>query len=222
MFEKAIELDPQYADAYTRLGWAYAAAWVAQWSQDPKTLEQAFELAQKAITSDNSLSHAHRLLGFVCLWKKQHDRAIAEVERAIALDPNFADNYAVLGLILSYAARPEEAIRLMEKARRLNPHYPVPYLSYLGHAYRLAGRYEEAIAALKRAISRNPDYLASHLHLAVIYSELGREGEARAEVAEILRLSPNYSVDGVRQRLPFKDPAEVERYLANLRKAGLK
>ena len=86
----------------------------------------------------------------------------------------------------------------------------------------LTGRYEEAIAALQRAISRNPDFLAPHLHLAVIYSELGREEEARAEAAEILRISPNFSLEGMRQRLAFKDPAEGERYLTALRKAELK
>jgi adenylate cyclase len=92
----------------------------------------------------------------------------------------------------------------------------------LGMAYRLTGRYEEAIAAQKRAISRNPDFLAPHFHLAVIYSELGQEAEARAEAAEILRISPNFSLEVWRQRLPFKDPAVLERQLAALRKAGLK
>ena len=70
--------------------------------------------------------------------------------------------------------------------------------------------------------ARNPDFLGTHGNLAVIYSELDREEEARAEVAEVLRLSPNYSLEGLRQRLFYKDPAEAERYLAALRKAGLK
>ena len=76
--------------------------------------------------------------------------------------------------------------------------------------------------ALKKALSLTPNWLPTHLCLAVIYSELGREEEARAEAAEVLRLSPNFSVEGWRHRLPFKDPAETERFLAALRKAGLK
>jgi adenylate cyclase len=111
---------------------------------------------------------------------------------------------------------------LIEKAMRLNPHYPPVYLFFLGEAYRFTGRYEEAIAAYKRALTRNPDLLPVHIMLAVIYSELGREEEARAEVAEVLKISPKYSLEGVRQMWPYKDQAVLERELAALRKAGLK
>jgi adenylate cyclase len=53
-------------------------------------------------------------------------------------------------------------------------------------------------------------------------SELGREAEARAEAAEVLRLNPNFLLDVHKQRMPIKDPATLERYIAALRKAGLK
>ena len=84
-----------------------------------------------------------------------------------------------------------------------------------------AGRYEEAITALKRAVTRNPDHLTAHSVLAVVYSELGREEEARAEAAEILRISPHYSLEVVRQRMPYKEQAALERFLEGLRKTGL-
>jgi len=168
------------------------------------------------------LSGAHGTLGWVSLWKKQHDQAIAEAERAIALDPNDADSYAWLGATLDFAGRPEEAIGLIEKAMRLNPHYPPVYLFILGHSYYLMGRYEEAIAAYKKALTHNSRYSPAHQFLAAIYSELGREEEARAEAAEVLKISPNFSLEVLRQRLPFKDPAVLERMLAALRKAGMK
>jgi adenylate cyclase len=124
--------------------------------------------------------------------------------------------------VLTFAGRPEEAIGFLQKAMRLNPRYPYNYLSLLGMAYGLTGRYKEAITTLKTGVSRNPDHLPLHLHLVVSYSELGREAEARAEVAELLRVSPTFSLVGVRRVMPFKDPADLERYLAALRKAGLK
>ena len=64
--------------------------------------------------------------------------------------------------------------------------------------------------------------LTAILSADVKYSELDREEEARAEVAEVLRINPKYSLEGVRQRLPFKDPVQLECILAALRKAGLK
>ena len=68
-----------------------------RWSPAPQTLEQAFALAQKAVALDDSLPISHQLLGYVYLWKKQHEQAIAEAERAIALDPNDADGYELWG-----------------------------------------------------------------------------------------------------------------------------
>ncbi len=163
------------------------------------------------------------ILGVVYLWgKKQHEQAIAKGERTIALDPNYADGYVSLGTALMFAGRPEEAIGLLGRAMRLNPYYPATYLSMLGQASRLTGQYEEGIAAYQRALSRNPNFLPAHLGRAIIFSESGREGEARAAAAEILRVSPNYSLEVARQRIPFKDPAVLECTLANLRKAGLK
>jgi tetratricopeptide (TPR) repeat protein len=86
----------------------------------------------------------------------------------------------------------------------------------------VAGRYEEAIAALKKGLSTNPNYLYAHLNLAAAYSQSGREEEARAEVAEVLRIDPTCSLEGVRRIFTGKDQAVSERYLAAVRKAGLK
>src|SRR5262249_30831452 len=152
LFAKAVELDPQFAAAYARLGFAYFDQWSLGWSQDLQTLEQAFALAQRAITVDACLPDGHRLLGIVYLWKKQHELAIAEAEQALALDPNHADGYVSLGDILNWAGRAEETVPLVEKAIRLNPQYPPWYLWDLGHAYYLTGRYEETIATFKRLL----------------------------------------------------------------------
>ena len=179
-------------------------------------------LAQRAVAVDDSLAQAHATLGWVYLWKKQHDQAIAEAKRAIALDSNLADAYVQLGEILKFAGRPQEALGLIEKAMRLNPHYPASYLFLLGTEYRLMGRYEEAIAVLKKAITRNPDLLPAHINLAVVYSELGREEEARAESAEVLRINPKWSLEIWKQRQPYKDPAMLERVFTALYKVGLK
>ena len=164
MFEKAVALDPQYAEAYAWLGWTYWLEWVLRWSADPQTLERALALAQQAVALDDSLPVAHSLLSMVYAQKQQYDQAIAEGERAIALDPNNADSYAWQAEVLNFAGRPEEALRMVEQAMRLNPRYPPWYLFQLGWAYRLTGRYAEAIATLKEALSRSPNFLAAHLH----------------------------------------------------------
>jgi adenylate cyclase len=222
MSERAIELDPQYAQAHALLGRTYLREWLWRWSSDPQTLEQALSLARKAIALDDSLPVAHRLLGYVYLWKKQHEEAIAEAQRALALDPNDAEGYETLGEILSFAGRPQEALGLVEQALRLNPRQPVSLLWLLGHVYLLTGRNEEALATLKSVITRNPNHFAAHADLAILYIDLGREEEARTEIAEVLRVNPKFSLKRMTQTSPFKDPAVLAHRVANVRRAGLK
>ena len=111
---------------------------------------------------------------------------------------------------------------MLEQALRLDPRYPLPYQGPLGWAYLMTRRYDQAIATQKKTLSHNRNLLESHLILTISYSELGREEEARAEAAEVLRLSPTYSLGVVKQTWSYKDPANLERTLAALRKAGLK
>ena len=65
----------------------------------------------------------------------------------------------------------------------LNPHYPARNLFKMGFAYFTMERYEEVMAALKRALTRSPDHYGIHIVLSIIYTEIGREVEARAHVA---------------------------------------
>ncbi len=169
MFEKALALDPRYAEAYVWLSYTYYFEWAFFWSADPQTPERALALAQQAVALDDSLPRAHALLGNVHVLKQQYDQAIAEGERAIALDPNNADSYAMHALTLNNAGRPEDALRLVEQAMRLNPHYPPFYLHMLGVAYSLTGRYTEAVATEQEFLSRSPNHPVSHLVLALSY-----------------------------------------------------
>ncbi len=221
MFERAVELDPSFAGAYAILSHTHFRDWRNQWSEDTQALERAFEAAKKAVALDDSLPLARTYLAWVYVYRKQYEEAIAEGKRAISLDPNFAEGYARLGQILIFAGRPQEGIDLVKKAMRLGHHYAFTYLFYLAHGYYAMEKYEDAIAALKRCITRNPGMMGSNLMLAVIHGELGRKEEVQSEVAETLRISPRASMEGQRERMPFKDQEVLERYLEGLRQAGL-
>ncbi len=221
-FEKAIRLDPNYARAHAWLSWAYYSDWNYQWTNDPPVLDRAIGAAEKAVALDDSLSDAHTVMGWLSLWKKQHDLSIAELERAVSLDPNSARAYAYLAETLNLAGRPDEAIGFAKRAMRLDPNYPSYMVFHLAHSYFLLRRYDEAIAAMRDAVHRNPNFPPAHRMLAVTYAELGRQEEARAEVAEILRISPGASLDFWRDREPYKNKADGQRFIDGLRKAGLK
>src|SRR5262249_24694831 len=155
LYEKALALDPQYAEAYTQLGWTYYVEWGFRWSVDRQTLEQAFALAQQALALDEFLPIAHSLLGMCYARKQLYDRAIAEGERAIALDPNNADSYVWQAEVLHFAGRPEDALRAVQQAMRLNPRYTPSCVFLMGFAYFMTGRYAEAIATLQEVIRRS-------------------------------------------------------------------
>ena len=221
MFENAIGLDAQFAAAYAMLGRTYLMEIVFQWGDRSHTLAQLFAFAQRAVALDKTLPIAHETLAYAYLGKKQHDHALAAAQQAITLDPNSADAHVTLGEILSFAGRAAEAVTFVEQAMRLNPRYPISYLWSLGQAYYFSGRTAEALTTLKRVTSRNPDHVTAHVSLAVIFSELGQHEEAQAEVGEILRINPQFSLANVRERIPYKDPVALERIITGLQKAGL-
>jgi tetratricopeptide (TPR) repeat protein len=223
MYEEATVLDAGYAMAYLRLSATHIMDIHYGSSQSPKqSLERAEKLVNKALTIDGSLGEAHAFLGRIYLAKRQYDKAITEGEHALTLAPNSAFVYAALAFSLHFAGRPEEAIPLFKKAIRLNPIPDSWYLTGLGSCYRAVGRYAEAISAYKKALNVSPDSTFAHIGQAANYSLLGHEEEARAEVAEVLRINPKFSLEYFAKSFPYKDQADWERLVDALHKAGLK
>ena len=111
------------------------------------------------------------------------------------------------------------AISLLDRALRLDP-YSALALFYRGVAYFVRENYDQAITALKSSLALNPNFGAAHRYLAAIYGLLGRDQEARAEAAEVLRLSPDKFARGI-LLAPFGDRADLLRLIDGQRKAGL-
>jgi adenylate cyclase len=221
MYEKAIKLDPKFSVAYVDLGWTYVSDWVFQWRQDQEALEKASELAQKALLLDDSLPGAYRMLGSLCAWRKEYDEGVTALEKAVTLDPNDAESYAVLARIHVFSGRPKDAVRLMEKAIHLNPAHPAWYSNVLGMAYLMMKVDDKATRAFKQAVQQNPNFLPAHVFLAAIHCRQGNNDEARTEVAEVLRISPDYTLERFAEMIPIADQAIMAEVLDGLRKAGL-
>jgi adenylate cyclase len=222
--EEAIALDPKYAMAYSMLGAVLVSEVSLGEYKDPKeVLARARKYGEKGVALDGSLSYAHSALSWVLTMNGDNDRAVAEAQLGVDLDPNSAQANHTLGSALAYAGQPEQAIPYLKKALRLSP---VPFtmtLSQLSGVYRRLGRYEEAIAVLKEMTQREPDALWGHLILTATYMLVGRESEARAEAAEVLRINPNFSLEQFENSTPEKDRARVRANMIEpLRKAGLK
>jgi adenylate cyclase len=221
LFVKALDLDPGYAAAYLGLSWTHLQSWQLLWSTDRESLARARDLAERAIALNESLVGAYHVLGQIYLWMKEHDRAIAQAEHAVALAPNDADGYETLAEILGWSGRAEESIGMIRHAMRLNPHYPFFYQWTLGHGYYLTERRQEALDAFARVVRENPNFFPAYAYRGVLFSELGRVKEAREAWGKASHLNPGVSMLSLRERIPYKRPADLDRLLTAAHRAGM-
>ena len=220
--EEAIALDPKYADAYALLGWTHAMEVFIGTSRSPKdSMAKATELIQKALAMNGSLAEARSRLGVLYTWSGRYDEGIAEAERGVELDPNSGQANFNLMLALKWAGKPKEAIPVIQKALRLEPIPPDTYVQQLALVYFQAGDCKEALAACDKGLKRDPEHLVSHIIMAAVYGSCGREKEALKEGTEVLRISPNFTVESYMRNIHYKIPSDGDRVAQGLRKAGL-
>jgi len=222
MYQRAIELDPNYAVPHAGLAATAVSNYVSDWAEDPGAeLDQAERWARRALELDDSEPFAHMALGHVMLWRRDHDGALAEFRRMLELDPNFAQGYATTGLVLMYAGYAAEALGRFATAMRLDPHYPGIVLHYVAQANFSLGNYGTAAKQLIERIARTPATDSSRMLLAACYGHLGRIDEARAAWAELMKVNPAFSLAQRERVLPYKEPRDFQRIVDGLAKAGL-
>ena len=182
-FMRAIELDPNYAQAYAGLGFAYTLDYQNRWSNDPDgSLPLAKHYAEQAIEKNPKEPAARVVAAMVASRERDLDRATSEAQMALSLNPNYALAYNVLGGIRSYSGQPLEAIPLLERAMRLDPAHSEQYLHFLGMAYLLAGKYETAVTLFRERIVLVPKRifhaprLRRHLVISARSTRLGVSG----------------------------------------------
>jgi len=185
-------------------------------------ISEAYELAKQAIVLDERNEYAHWILGFIQLWRKKHDLAIAELKRAIELNPNCSLAFGSLGTVLSYSGEPDESIKNNEIAIRLNPRDVSIFFRYSGlaMAHFIAGRYSEAVHWARKTINRKPNWRVGHAVLASSLAQLNLLEEAKEAVDNYLENLPDETISKLRF-LPFKNHSDASRFLEGLRKAGL-
>jgi adenylate cyclase len=216
LFQKAVEIDPQYAVGHAYLALAIWLLWTT--NRMPGQLERALVSAQRAVELDENDSRCHRILSSVYTHLRRYDLAEFHSERSLALNPNDAMAVIYRGGLLRWLGRGEESVEWYRKAMRLNPYHPNWYWNAMAHALHSAGLYAEALDAYGR-VTEPPSF--HHAYVAACHAELGEREKARADAELALETKPDFTVSGWGRRLPYKNAADLQRFLDGFRKAGL-
>lgn len=228
LIEKAIELDAGFATAYAGLGWIQFNAGRRKWSEDPTgSFRMAEELANKALSIDDTLAIAHGFQSNIHAIRGQHGQAFAAAKRGLAFEPNSPNAMLILGSSLISGGRTEEALPVLRKAIRIHPYAPFYFHTIMSRAFFFTGHYEEAINALNKARLRNEGRsprLRTRAFLIASYIEAGQETEAAMQAKTLLQKYPKFSSKAwaINHFQPYKDRETiVPRFAKLLRKAGL-
>jgi TolB-like protein/DNA-binding winged helix-turn-helix (wHTH) protein/Tfp pilus assembly protein PilF len=189
-FDRAIQIDPNYAPAYSGLAQTYMLAPIFGLSETAEAMLLARSAAARAVGIDSSLGEAHTVLGFV---KAHFDfdwpGAEREFRRAIELNPSDAGSHLFYSnSYLSPLGRHNEAIAEMQEAVRLDP-FSLPIQSFLGRTYIWARRYDEAEAQFKKTNQLNTNFAINHERLGHLYASVGKYEEAIEEETKARILS---------------------------------
>ena len=188
-FERAIALDPNYAQAYAGLADSYQLSANGDRRVREEYYAKAKQLAQRALELDPTLAEAHASLGLIAM-NGHWDWATAEREfkQAIKLDPNYATAHQWYASYLAAQGRSEDALAEIERARQLDPLSSV-INNYVGEILVFARRFAEAEEKLKETVKLNPGFHHAHTWLSRVYALQGRYDEALAECKILEQIS---------------------------------
>ncbi len=176
-FEQAVTLDPNYAAAYTEIGWIY---WYqANGNEDPHELmPKAKAAAERALAIDPNLAKAHVIMATVREFEFDWPGAEREYLRAIELSPSLAEAHNSYALYLSVMGRQQEAMAELDKQGSLDPINR--NMTLLWKAAILAGarRFDDALEVYKVAKSLEPEKEIQPIALGYAYAGKGQYEDA--------------------------------------------
>jgi TolB-like protein/class 3 adenylate cyclase len=232
-FERAVSLDPNYANAIAGLGLAH---WYRAVLGSPMASNRftAFELAGQSLAlADNALGHRllarkHLNVEYGTGWRvsaeNDYDGALSEMRAAVALEPNNADGLAELADILAFAGQPAESLKLGARARKLNPNFPEWYHRSAGIAHFLNGDYSQAIDEVNRWYESELIPIRSAIILASARALSGDVAAAEKVLEKLNTEYPStkhYTLPSYSVPFRFRRQRDIELLERGLRKAGV-
>jgi adenylate cyclase len=223
LLERAIELDPAYAQAYALFAYVMGLEVLYGWKPREITLARALEAAQKAVVLDSDDAWAHLALGFVYGMTRRAEEAVVEHEKALALNPNFALAYTYQGAALAYLGRGEEALLKIDASERLSPRGLFQGVNNVcrAAAHFSAEQHLDAVSRARKSILDSPGIVTGYRMLVVNCALIGEIDEARAALKIVKRLQPDISLRWIAESVLFTREGDRQNIIEGFRLAGL-
>jgi len=221
LMERAAREAPKDAEVLAMLSFVYAEEFKHGFNERPRALDRALDAARRAVTASPSNHLCYHVLAQTLFFRRELEAFRNAAERAVELNPMDGGTIAFMGILLGYAGDWERGPALAARARELNPNHPGWYhFSDFFDAYRRRHHRQALEAALRINL---PGYFYAQAALAMAYGQLGDEVGARAALAELLVLKPDFAKEARSEwRKWLGDGELLEHSLDGLRKAGLR
>jgi adenylate cyclase len=225
-YTRAVALDPNFAEAFA----ADARAAVNIWRNNLDTALQsalarkrAYENAGRALQLNPDLSLPYAMLAILQVVDERYEEAIASAKRAVALGPGDVEAHVALGYVYLVAGQFAEAAAAIDTALKLDPNLSPADREVAGLVFFFNGENDRAIATLERARADAPGAVNILVALAAAYARAGRMSDARAAVAEGIKVPPNNSsLSAIRIAWAhFRNAKDLTFLVDALREAGL-
>jgi adenylate cyclase len=225
LLERAIALDPSYAQAHAYYAWRLNF-WVGEGrSLDPRDdISRALQSSRRAIELDPEDAFALTVAGHILsFFDKRPAEGLDLLDSALQLNENSAFAWALSALTCAYQGRADEALERLRNVSRLSPFDPLNFYFWIvaGIAEFVAGRYGEAIAWLRKTKRANPRFIACLRMLAASLAMSGDEPGAHSVANELLAIEPSFRISALLEWYPLARADDLARLGQGLRAAGL-
>jgi tetratricopeptide (TPR) repeat protein len=180
-YDKALKINPEYAEARYNLGVALAKS---------GRLDEALSQYQKAVEIKPDYADAQNNMGVVLADRGKFDEAIPHYQETLKINPESAEADNNLGNALTRCGRSDEALAYYRRALEIKPDFAEAHYN-LGAYLARAGRVDEAMVHYRKALEIKPDLADARYDLGDELCRQGRVPEAVAQWSELIRLQPD-------------------------------
>lgn len=221
--ERAIQLDPDFTQAYAVLAIIHMLDYHNHWSGDEpdQVLLKAAGLAKRAKEIDQNDLLANHAVAVVAHWMGDHDLATLSIEKTLSINPDYALALFTRSEVAIATGRSKEAIPDLERAIRLDPGFAHQYLQFLGMAHLLLGNYETAVLVFRERLMLVKDTDIGRAWLASALGHLGEIAQAQETWSDLLKIKPDFLIEPRIAKLAYVNQADIDTIMEGLAKAGL-